>query len=184
MHRATWDPARGQNNQAHLSRTVANQQLPAHKVLKTRQPEQGGVIPTLANRTGGRRDLKKELERAERAVRNKKRAEKGLPPEPEPEEEEEKAAAQEKGEEAKRIAGEEEEQAAKRRRLIEEAVALDADDDDSDEEEEDKGDSAARSADKGKEKARCVELEPRCSAACRTSADPSDLLPRSTETTS
>ena len=139
MHRATWDPSRGKNNQAHLSRSVAPQQLPAHTQLKVRQDEQGGIIDR-TNVIRGRKDLKADLERAEREARNKKRIAQGLAPEEEPRKAVEEDAS----------TGEDE-QAAKRRKMIEEAIRLDAEEDSEEEEEEDGGKEAGDGPDQPKQ---------------------------------
>lgn len=82
-----------------MTRRVAAQELPAHTKLKFRQPQQGGMGGGAAGGSSSsssgttalqasrdiqhRRDLKRELEAAERANRNSKRREQGLAPEEE-----------------------------------------------------------------------------------------------------
>lgn len=108
-HRPTWDPAAGKSDSRHLSQNFSAKAMPAHTRLKFRQPSQKQGI------TNDRRDLKAQLEKAEREARNKKRKEQGL----EPEEEEGKDK-------------ELDEREAKRLKLVE-ASLLDRDDDDDDE---------------------------------------------------
>ncbi|KDN49930.1 Cwf15/Cwc15 cell cycle control protein [Tilletiaria anomala UBC 951] len=139
-HRPTWDPARGQNNAAHLSRVAHASQLPAHTTLKVRQEAQGGIIDRNAA-TRARKDLKAELERAEWEARNQKRIAQGLPPEAEP-----------RGDGTGMDA--DDEHASKRRKLIEEAIKLDADDDSEEDEVSEVNIGSRREVDKGKGKAR------------------------------
>ena len=113
----------------------------AHTKLKFRQPGQGTTSET------ARRDLRVELERAERIARNKR---KGITTAEEDEEVKPEGAAV--------TAQEEDEQEAKRRKLIEDAAELDRDDDDDDDEEDGidlgaEGKQASNGAEKGKGKA-------------------------------
>lgn len=119
-HRPTFDPARGK--EAQTGPAYHQRLLPAHKLLKTRQPGQGGAAGLV------QRDLRAELEKAEETVRARKSGaitEDG-----------------ERGEKRKVIEGadgvEEEDEETKRRRIIlEEARDIDADSaDDSASEEE------------------------------------------------
>lgn len=82
-HRPTWDPAKGRADDRHKSARVGARQMPAHTKLKFRQPQQGGQNNnkgegSSSNAEEVRRDLKRELEEAERESRNKKRKEQGL----------------------------------------------------------------------------------------------------------
>ncbi|KAH0445895.1 hypothetical protein IEQ34_025270 [Dendrobium chrysotoxum] len=100
--------------------------MPAHTKLKFRQPQQGGQMngePSLST-TEKRRDLKKELEEAERENRNKKRKEQGLAPEELEETQKDQSQAIEDDD-------------IVRRKLIAQVQELDADEE-SDEENEDK----------------------------------------------
>lgn len=128
-HRPTWNPAEGRADERHKSARVAARQMPSHTKLKFRQPQQGGQASNQVNRDENvRRDLKKELEMAELASRNKRRKQQGLAPEKE--EVKEVSAAQRLTIED----GEVEDDEAKRRRLIEEMKRLDEDDMDSESE--------------------------------------------------
>lgn len=140
-HRPTWNPAEGRADERHKSARVSARHMPSHTKLKFRQPQQGGQASNLVNRDQSvRRDLRKELELAERESRRKRRKEQGLAPEQEPEEED-------KGEikaiEAGNIVDDDE---SKRRKLIEEMKRLDQDDEDSE------SDSSSSSRKKGKSK--------------------------------
>jgi len=127
-HRPTFDPARGK--EAQRGPAYHQRLLPAHTLLKHRQPGQGGVEETEV------RDLRAELLRAEAAHFAKK---KGLPNEQL--DESASAAPKRAIEDADTRDDEDETPEAKRRRLIlEEAAELDADssgsDNDSDAESE------------------------------------------------
>lgn len=139
-HRPTWNPAEGRADERHKSARVSARHMPSHTKLKFRQPQQGGQASSLVNRDEGvRRDLKKELEAAERDSRNKKRKEQGLAPE----------AIEDDADDKKDIKtienGSVDDEEAKRRRLIEEMKRLDEEDGDSD--------SSSTSDRKGKSKA-------------------------------
>lgn len=130
-HRPTWNPARG--SEGIFGSRINPQNLAAHTVLKIRRdaPASQGASKDVTVR----RDLKAELERAEREALNKRRLEKGLPPEVELEDHQDepptdrisvaKAIAQ-RSEGATKEDEEDKEPSTKRIRLIQEAVAADA----------------------------------------------------------
>lgn len=136
-HRPTWDPAAGKSDNRHNSRLYSVRQMPSHTKLKFRSPSQQALPDGLSVRdiqsgadVAGRRDLKRELERAERTARNKRRKEQGLEEEPELEEPEEQGDKDQ------------------RRLAIQEAAAAQLDkDDDSSDDEGAKGKGKARAAD-------------------------------------
>ncbi|UZJ56059.1 hypothetical protein CBS101457_005379 [Exobasidium rhododendri] len=143
-HRPTWNPAEGRADERHKSARVAARHMPSHTKLKFRQPQQGGQASNQVNRDDRvRRDLKKELEMAERESRAKRRKEQGLAPEKEEFKEEDDSNEVK----AIEIGGEEEDENSKRKKLIEEMRRLDEDDKDSD-----SGSSDITSKDKGKAK--------------------------------
>lgn len=116
-HRPTWNPAEGRADDRHKSARVGAQDLPAHTKLKFRQPQQGAQS-TLANAdVERRRDLKRELEAAEREHRNKKRRELGLAEEEEEQGEKQGGVAALEAPDSK----------DDRQKILEEAQELDAD---------------------------------------------------------
>ncbi|KAN0062665.1 complexed with cef1p [Thecaphora frezii] len=123
-HRPTWAAQKASADSAHLSAQTVKGYIPAHTRLKFRQPGQAADIRSIQTNPERRRDLKRELEAAEREARNKKRIAQGLPP-----------LEDDVKQDGEKEEGEEEEESAKRRRLIREARELDRDDDDEDEEE-------------------------------------------------
>ena len=134
-HRPTWNPAEGKADERHKSARVAARHLPSHTKLKFRQAQQGAQASNLASRNEDvRRDLKRELEMAERESRNKKRKEQGLAPEVGGDD------AEEDGQGVRAIEGAKEDgEEAQRRRLIEEMKRLDGEDEESDGEGSDAG---------------------------------------------
>ncbi|PWN53262.1 Cwf15/Cwc15 cell cycle control protein [Violaceomyces palustris] len=124
-HRPTWAPAKGQKDNSHVSKQFGPHSLPSHTKLKFRQPGQG-VEDEIR-----RRDLKRELEEAEREVRRRKGLEDGL------------MVGEEKKEED--MDGE----VGKRRRVMMESRDLDRDDDDEEEEEEEGEEDNSKSGFRG-----------------------------------
>ncbi|PWN32672.1 Cwf15/Cwc15 cell cycle control protein [Meira miltonrushii] len=122
-HRPTWDPAKGRADDRHKSARVGARQMPAHTKLKFRQPQQGGPNDGegSSSKAETRRDLKRELEEAERASRNKKRKEQGL------------ALEEDVEQQPKAIEGGDVETDAERRKLIAQLQELDADEESDDE---------------------------------------------------
>lgn len=135
-HRPTFDPARGK--EAQRGPAYHQRLLPAHTVLKTRQPGQGGAAET------GVRDLRAELLKAEAAHFAKKN---GLP----------SGDAEEAASEAPKRAIEDEDEdeespETKRRRLIlEEAADLDADSGGSDNESDAESEASSSEEDDDEE---------------------------------
>lgn len=159
-HRPTWNPAEGRADERHKSARVAARHMPSHTKLKFRQPQQGGQASSQINRNESvRRDLKKELELAERESRNKRRKEQGLAPEQEEEDlkEEEQQKSIEEG-------GVEDEE-SKRRKLIEEMKRLDADEEDSDSDASDT---------RGKGKGKAAEIGEGSQSSSDSSSDSDD----------
>jgi len=131
-HRPTFDPARGK--EAQRGPAYHQRLLPAHTLLKVRQPGQGGAADTAP------RDLRAELLAAEAAHFAKTKGATGSPPST-------TSAAPKRllGPEAGEDEAEDEDPEAKRRRILEETREIDADSDgadsdssseDSDEEED------------------------------------------------
>jgi protein CWC15 len=144
-HRPTWNAAEGRADERHKSARVAARHMPSHTKLKFRQPQQGGQASSQIHRDDRvRRDLRKELELAERESRNKRRKQQGLAPEKEDISEEDAEEEQGKVLEDRSV----EDEDLKRRKLIEEMKKLDEDDVDSD-----SGSSEQASKNKGKAKA-------------------------------
>lgn len=127
-HRPTWDPAVGKSDSKHLTKNFSAKSMAAHTRLKFRQPAQKDGHST------DRRDLKAQLEKAEKDARNKKRKEQGLQPEEEDKEE---------------LVDEREQ---KRLKLVE-ASRLDRDDDDDDQDHDHSNGNGNGNLEKGKGKA-------------------------------
>lgn len=135
-HRPTFDPARGK--EAQRGPAYHQRLLPAHTVLKTRQPGQGGAAETEV------RDLRAELLKAEAAHFAKKN---GLS-NGDAEEEATSAAPKRGIEDAESQDDEDESPEAKRRRLIlEEAADVDADSAGSDQDSESESESSSEDED-------------------------------------
>ncbi|EST09410.1 Pre-mRNA-splicing factor Cwf15/Cwc15 [Kalmanozyma brasiliensis GHG001] len=136
-HRPNWAAAKGRESKAHLSAQRTVQDIAQHTKLKFRAPAQASSTAS-GSESGGRRDLKRELESAEWAARNVKRAREGLEPLTRADEE---------------VEGEE----GKRRAAIQAALELDKDSDadsssdDDDDDEEGKERSKSPSAGQIKE---------------------------------
>ncbi|EPQ26715.1 uncharacterized protein PFL1_05694 [Pseudozyma flocculosa PF-1] len=128
-HRPTWEAQKAKADSAHLSAQTVKAYVPAHTRLKFRQPAQSADIRSIQTNPERRRDLKRELEAAEREAKNKKRIAQGLPPL----EDDSTAGGHAAGQE------EEEEESVKRRKLIEQARELDRDDDDDDGDDDEEG---------------------------------------------
>ncbi|KAA1070948.1 hypothetical protein PGT21_004562 [Puccinia graminis f. sp. tritici] len=142
-HRPTWTPAMGKdarmNTKQYSSRDIA-----AHTKLKYRQPGQNSKDDL------ARRDLKLELEMAERESAAKRRRAAGLLPINEENQANEKQPGTKLLED-----GTDEESKAKRRKILEEALLADKDDSESDEDSDDDKRGSKRH---GKGKATSVPL--------------------------
>ncbi|EFP76115.2 hypothetical protein PGT21_004032 [Puccinia graminis f. sp. tritici] len=142
-HRPTWTPAMGKdarmNTKQYSSRDIA-----AHTKLKYRQPGQNSKDDL------ARRDLKLELEMAERESAAKRRRAAGLLPINEENQANEKQSSTKLLED-----GTDEESKAKRRKILEEALLADKDDSESDEDSDDDKRGSKRH---GKGKATSVPL--------------------------
>lgn len=122
-HRPTWDPAKGRADERHKSARVSSREMPSHTKLKFRLPHQDDRVQSVDTR----RDLKRELELAEREHVIRKRREQGLAP---------VDVAVEDGQEHSAIGGEEVTQEAQRRKMIAQLKDLDADEESEEDEKQ------------------------------------------------
>ncbi|WWC88359.1 uncharacterized protein L201_003269 [Kwoniella dendrophila CBS 6074] len=129
-HRPTWNPTQGRETKAG-SQQISKLSLASHTKLKFRQPGQTNSSDVQ------RRDLKLELQLAERNALEKKRKAQGLPPLP-PLQSENTLKIENGGQsqDNKSDNKDEDDQITKRRKILEEAAELDKDDDDDDDDED------------------------------------------------
>ncbi|CEH16186.1 Uncharacterized conserved protein [Ceraceosorus bombacis] len=146
-HLPQWAPKAGRADVRHLTKVYNAQEMPAHTRLKFRTAGQGyasgsGTTSDVQMDAAKRRDLKLELERAERQARDKKRKDAG-----ELDRDEQEVEGQ-RGQAESPMAIEQhantDEEAAKRRKMVEAAASLERADSDSE--------SAAEADENGKGK--------------------------------